>query len=231
MMLSRIMEGLTQPPQITSNVPQSLGLLLALSMGPLPLIGEHIIAVYLALQLVWWLLLWNRSVRAVESQSTRRQLEEKAKEAWLKWMDVLRFGVAELVCHHLLRFEVGGQVCLLYCSAAVLRVVAKPFFYVVVRLFAEPQWASQVTGYDPASLLESIGWGEKTEFTSGPAWKQHGQAGGAGAKATSAQMRVSSLAPTQSADSAKNNNSRCKVLDEGLHFNRTARGCLLQLSE
>ncbi|CBZ30405.1 hypothetical protein, unknown function [Leishmania mexicana MHOM/GT/2001/U1103] len=230
-MLDIIMEGLTQPPQIPSNGAYSLGLLLALSAGPLPLISEHIIGAYLALQLLWWLLLCIRAARAVGSESARRQLKEREKEAYLKWMDGLRFSVAELICHHFLHFEFGAQVCMLYCGTGALRTVARPLVYVILCLSAGSEWATRLTGYNPAYLLEAIGCGDRTEFASGPAWKQHGQTSGAGVEGTSAQVRVSSLAPTKNADSAKNNNNRCTVLDEGPHFNRTSRGCMLTYTE
>ncbi|AYU82638.1 hypothetical protein conserved [Leishmania donovani] len=230
-MLNIIMEGLTQPLQISSNGAYSLGLLLALSTGPLPLASEHIIGAYLALQLMWWLLLCIRAARAAGSQSARRELKERAKEAYLKWMDGLRFSVAELICHHLLHFEFGAQVCMFYCGTGALRTVARPLLYVILRLSAGSEWATRLTGYNPAYLLESVGCGNRTEFASGPAWKQHGHASGAGVEATSAQVRVSSLAPTKHSDSAKNNNNRCTVLDEGPHFNRTSRGCMLKYTE
>ncbi|KAG5467937.1 hypothetical protein LSCM4_01023 [Leishmania orientalis] len=229
-MLNFIVEGLIQPPQISPNYSYFLVLLLTLSIGPPTLLSEQIIGVYVALQLVWSLLLWIRAARVVGSQSARRELEEKAKEASLTWMDVFRFSVAELICHRILRFELGAQVCMLYCVIGALRAVAKSLFYVLLCLSAGPEWATKLTGYNPGSLLASLGWGGKMELASGLAWAQQRWSSGAGTKATSAQVRVSSLAPSQKSGGTKNNNDRCRVLDEGLHFNRSARGCLLKYS-
>ncbi|KAG5491725.1 hypothetical protein JIQ42_01631 [Leishmania sp. Namibia] len=229
-MLNFIVEGLIQPPQISPTNSYFLALLLALSMGPPTLLSEQIIGVYVALQLVWSLLLWIRKARVIGSQSARRELEEKAKEASLKWMDVFRFSVAELLCHRILLFELGAQVCMLYCVTGALRAVAKPFFYVLLCLSAGPEWATKLTGYNPGALLASVGWGGKTALASGPAWAHQRWSSGAGTKATSAQVRVSSLAPSQKSGGAKNNNDRCRMLDEGSHFNRTAHGCLLKYS-
>ncbi|GET92362.1 hypothetical protein, unknown function [Leishmania tarentolae] len=228
-MLNLIVAGLTQPPQMMINSAGSVGLLLAFVLGSHQVLTEHVIGAYLALQLLWWLLLWIRAARAVGSRSECRKLEERWNQAFLKWMDVLRFGVAELICNHILHVEFGTQVCMLYCEAAALRAVAKPFLYVILRVSVGSESATVLTGYDPMHLLESVGWHERTERANGPAWKQHG---GAGARVTSAQVRVSSLAPTKNSDSAqKNNNNLCTVLDEGPHFNRTSRGCLLKYVE
>ncbi|KAK7196291.1 hypothetical protein NESM_000565200 [Novymonas esmeraldas] len=226
-MLALVLEGLMQPPQMSSNMASSFGLLLALSVGPLPALSEQTISAYLVLQLIWCLLLWVRAVRTVGSQSVRRELEGTARAAWLQWMDVLRFSAVEYVCHHMLHFEVGAQACLLYCGTVALRAVAKPLLYAVLRVCIGAQWASKVTGYDPAALLRSIKWTDSTVAASGPSWKQYAQASGTGSKPTSAQTRVTSLAPVQDAGTEKNNNDRCTVLSEGPHFNRTARGCLL----
>ncbi|KAG5468341.1 hypothetical protein LSCM1_02321 [Leishmania martiniquensis] len=230
-MLRIFMEGLTQPPQISLSVSYSLALLLALSAAPLTLLTEKIVGVYLAVQFAWSLLLSIHAKRAIGSQSARRELEQQAKEAWLKWIDVLRFSVAELVCRHTMGFEAGAQVCMLYGGTGALRAIAKPFFYALLCLSTGPEWATKLTGYSLSSLLEFVDVRGKPELASGPAWARHGRTCGPGVKETSARVRVSSLAPLRTSAAAKNNNDRCTMLNEGPHFNRTARGCLLRYSE
>lgn len=223
-----LVDGLTQMPSMSSNYVSSFGLLLAITAGPLPLVNETTIAVYLAVQCIWCLLLWVRSVRVVGSQSIRRVLEAEARAAALTWLDVLRVAVVGWVSKHLLNFEVGAQMCELYCGVIALRMLLKPLAYCFLRLYGGSAVATRFTGLDPSSISESLGWGQVAHAASGPAWKQHGQTS---KKASSATRRLSSLAPAAGGGEAKNNNDRCCVLDEGPHFNRTARGCLLKMEE
>ncbi|KPI85922.1 hypothetical protein ABL78_5006 [Leptomonas seymouri] len=227
-LLHLIAEGLTQVPNLSSNLVSSFGLLLVAMVGPLPLIGEETIAIFLVLQLVWCLLLWVRSMRVVGSQSTRRTFEADARAAALTWMDVLRFAALGWVLKNVLFFEVGVQMCELYCGVIALRTLMRPFAYVVLRIYCGPVVASRFTGIDASMLFELMGAGRSASEASGPAWKQHGETG---KKQTSAARRVSSLAPSVVGSDAKNNNGRCVVLSEGPHFNRTARGCLLDVGE
>lgn len=229
-MLNLLVEGLTQPPLKNAAFRFSLGLMAALSLGALPLLGKSTIGVYLALQLVWSLLLWLRATRAAGPQSARRK-RATAKEARLTCADVGRFFAAGVVCEHL-ALDFISQMCLLYCTSVVLRAVVPPILYAVLLLAAGPKLAQTISGYDPETLLEAIGWRSEAESGRGPAWKQHGQSSAAQEKrGTSATSRKSSLAPVHDAGGEKNNNDRCKVLDEGPHFGRTARGCLLTFEE
>lgn len=223
-----LVEGLTQPPNMSSNLVSSFSLLFAVTVGPLPLVNEATIAVYLALHLAWCGLLRFRAHRVVGSRSVRRVFEAETHAAILTWLDVLRVAVLGWVAGHLFHFEVGVQMCELYCGVIVLRTLLKPLAYVVLRIYGGPAVATRFTGFDPSAFVKSMGTRKTMYAAGGPAWKQHGPIN---QKATSAAKRLSSLAPSKAGNDAKNNNDRCIVLDEGPHFNRTARGCLLAVDE
>lgn len=229
-LLHLLVEGLTQAPNMSSNFISSFGLLFGIMAGPLPLVNDKTIALYLAVQLLWCVLLWVRAVRTVGSQSIRRGLEAEAYGAALAWLDVFRIAAFGWVLKHVLHFEIGVQMCELYCGVIALRTLLKPLAYVVLRVYGGPAVATRFTGFDPAGFVASVsgGGGGAANAASGPTWKQHGQTS---RKATSAVARTSSLAPAVAGSEVKNNNDRCTVVDEGPHFNRTARGCLLPMNE
>jgi hypothetical protein len=228
-LLQLLVEGLFQVPHLSTNLIMSLSSLCILFGGSLPLATSSIIGLYLALQLVWCVLLWIRSVRVVGSQSVRRVLEAEARTATLTWLDVLRFGALAWVLENVVAVPVGVQICEVYCTAIAVRTLLTPLSYVVLRVYGGAALATRVTGVDPSAFVESmVGGGGARDAESGPAWRQHVQRG---KEAASAAKRLTSLAPSAVSTDAQNNNDRCIVLDEGQHFNRIARGCLLLAEE
>ncbi|KPA82377.1 hypothetical protein ABB37_03457 [Leptomonas pyrrhocoris] len=227
-LLHLLVEGITQSPHMPMSLFSSFSLLLVVTFVVLPLVTERSIATYLVFQLAWCLLLWVRSVRVVGSQSARRVLEDDARAATLTWLDMLRFAALGCVLKRFLLFEVGEQMCALYCGVIALRTLVKPFAYVVLRMYGGSAVATRFTGFDLSAFFESMSVNRASHATSGPAWRQHVSTN---KKATSAATRLSSLAPSATSTDTKNNNDRCVVLDEGPHFNRTARGCLLNAEE
>lgn len=227
-LLHLLKEGLIQAPTMSSQSASSFLLLVSVAFGSLPMVNENTIAVFLFLQLIWCLLLWVRSVRVVGSQSTRRTLEADARAAALTWMDVLRFAAVGWALKWLACFEIGAQLCELYCGVIALRTLLKPLGYAVLYVYGGPAVATRFAGFDPSSLFEWAAPGQRTSPATGPAWKQHGHTS---KKATSAAKRLSSLAPSAAGSDTKNNNNRCVVLDEGPHFNTTVRGCILSMDE
>lgn len=178
----------------------------------------------------WWCLLLFQRYRFSSSAAMKAHLFEACDTAFLRLVDLLRCAVVAKALARFTSLNVFSFQLTSYCIIRALFWVP-PLLSCAVHRAMGGAWADVPL---PPEFLVLVKSGAAATGTPVPWWRRGAtDIGGAAEnrKKCSSRVRVTSLAPSSGSGGEKNrnNNDRCRVVDEGEHFNRTARGCLISL--